>query len=153
MTDKFKPSLRQDYRHMSQIVTRWGDNDTYGHVNNVVYYSYFDTAVNRHLIEQGALDLQASEIIGLVVESRCTFFSSLTFPDMVTVGLKVVHLGTSSVRYEIGLFRNEEGVAAAVGQFVHVYVDRLSGRPVPIPARTRAVLEPLVVQQVLAMAI
>jgi acyl-CoA thioester hydrolase len=74
MTDKFKPSLRQDYRHLSQIVTRWGNNDSYGHVNNVVYYSYFDTAVNRHLIEQGALDLQASEIIGLVVESRCTFF-------------------------------------------------------------------------------
>ncbi len=143
MIEKSKPTLRQDYRHMSQIVTRWGDNDTYGHVNNVDYYSYFDTAVNRHLIEQGALDLHASEIVGLVVESRCTFFSSLTFPDMVTVGIKVLHLGTSSVRYEIGLFRNEEDVAAAVGQFVHVYVDRVSSRPMPIPARTRTVLEEL----------
>jgi len=143
MTVKSKPTLRQHYRHMSQIVTRWGDNDTYGHVNNVVYYSYFDTAVNRHLIEQGALDLHASEIIGLVVESCCTFFSSLTFPDMVTVGIKVIRLGTSSVRYEIGLFRNEEDLAAAVGQFVHVYVDRVSSRSMPIPARTRAVLEPL----------
>ena len=145
MTDKTKPSLRQDYRHLSQIATRWGDNDTYGHVNNVVYYSYFDTAVNHHLIKEGGLDIHTSGIIGLVVESRCSYFSSLTFPDMVTVGIKVIQLGNSSVRYEIGLFRNEEFLAAAVGQFVHVYVDRVSSRPTTIPARIRAVLEPLVV--------
>jgi acyl-CoA thioester hydrolase len=143
VTDKVKASLRQDYRHLSKIATRWGDNDTYGHVNNVVYYSYFDTAVNRHLIEQGALDLHASEVIGLVIESRCTFFSSLTFPDMVTVGIKVIHLGNSSVRYEIGLFRNEEAVASAVGEFVHVYVNRASSRPVSIPVHIRGVLEKL----------
>ncbi len=145
MTEKAQPTQRNDYRHLSQIATRWGDNDTYGHVNNVVYYAYFDTAVNRHLIENNVLDLEASEVIGLVIETRCTFFASLRFPDMVTVGLKVIHLGNSSVRYQIGLFRNDEDRAVAVGEFVHVYVDRASNRPVAIPAPVRALLQTLTV--------
>ena len=123
--------------------TRWADNDAYAHVNNVVYYAFFDSAVNRHLVERGVLDITGSAVIGLVVKTRCTFFASIAFPDMVHVGLKVVHLGTSSVRYEIGLFRNDDPRAAAVGQFVHVYVDRASQRPVPIPEPVRAVLAPL----------
>ena len=137
-------STRADYASFSRITTRWGDNDVYGHVNNVVYYAYFDSAVNSHLIEHGVLDLQRSEVVGLVVENRCTFFSSMAFPDVVHVGLKVLHLGRSSVRYEIGLFRNEEPLASAVGEFVHVYVDRASNRPVPIPDATRAVLQALI---------
>lgn len=145
MTEKAQPTQRNDYRHLSQIATRWGDNDTYGHVNNVVYYAYFDTAVNRHLIENKVLNLETSEVIGLVIETRCTFFASLRFPDMVTVGLKVIHLGNSSVRYQIGLFKNDEDRAVAVGEFVHVYVDRASNRPVAIPAPVRALLQTLTV--------
>ncbi|MBU7435792.1 acyl-CoA thioesterase [Paraburkholderia fungorum] len=121
--------------------TRWGDNDAYGHVNNVVYYAFFDTAVNRHLIERGVLDIASNAIVGLVIETKCTFFSSVAFPDTVHVGLKVIHLGNSSVRYEIALFRNESNEASAVGQFVHVYVERASNRSVPIPDAVRAVLE------------
>ena len=144
LSEKMQPTLRTVYRHFTSIPTRWGDNDAYGHVNNVVYYAYFDTAVNRHLIEHGVLDIAANEVIGLVIETRCTFFSSMAFPDRVDVGMRVVHLGKSSVRYEIGLFRNDAPEASAVGQFVHVYVDRASNRPVPIPAPVRAVLETLV---------
>lgn len=147
MSEKPTPTSRKDYGHFSSIATRWGDNDTYGHVNNVVYYAYFDTSVNRHLIERGVLDLEKSEVIGLVIETRCTFFSSLTFPDMVNVGLKVMHLGNSSVRYQIGLFRNEEDVASAVGEFVHVYVDRATNRPVSIPEAVREVLQSLVLSE------
>ena len=145
---KPKATARADYATFSRIATRWGDNDVYGHVNNVVYYAYFDSAVNRHLIERGVLDLQRSDVVGLVVENRCTFFSSLAFPDMVDVGLKVVHLGRSSVRYEIGLFRNDDPLACAVGEFVHVYVDRASSRPVAIPDPVRQVLQALVIPAV-----
>jgi acyl-CoA thioester hydrolase len=134
------PTRRPSYRHFTQIATRWADNDVYGHVNNVVYYAYFDSAVNRHLIENGLLDVARSATIGLVVETRCTYFSSMGFPDQVHVGLKVVRLGNTSVRYEIGIFRNDEDTASAVGEFVHVYVDRMSNRPVPIPATVRQVL-------------
>lgn len=144
MTDKAIPAKRDAYKHYTSIATRWGDNDSYSHVNNVVYYSFFDTAVNRHLMENGALDLNKSEIIGLVIETKCRFFSSMSFPDMVTAGLKVVHLGNSSVRYEIALFRNEDEIASAVGEFVHVYVNRESGRPVSIPQHVRSLLETLV---------
>ena len=140
LTKKNTPTVREDYPVFYQIATRWGDNDTYGHVNNVVYYSYVDSAVNRHLIENKLLDLTRSEIIGLVVENRCTFFSSIAFPDMVHVGLKVTNLGNSSVRYEVGLFRNDEVIASAVAGFVHVYVERASNRPVPIPPAVRQVL-------------
>lgn len=145
MTEKQIPSLRSDYKQFSLIETRWNDNDSYGHVNNIVYYSYFDTAVNRHLIQQGVLDLTNSESIGLVIVSKCTYFSSITFPDTVAVGLKVVHLGNSSVRYQIGLFCNDADTASAVGEFVHVYVNRQTNKPVSIPANTRNVLQALVV--------
>lgn len=119
------------------------DNDVYGHVNNVTYYSYFDTAVNGHLIEKGALDIEKSEVIGLVVETSCRYRGPLTFPDAVTAGIRVARLGTSSVRYEIGLFRNGSEEAAAEGYFVHVYVNRATRRPVPLPEALKAVLLPL----------
>ena len=126
------PELRSGYRHFLTIPTRWMDNDVYGHVNNVVYYSYFDTAVNHYLIEQGALDIEHSTVIGLVVESSCQYFAPIAFPDVVAVGLRVAKLGNSSVRYEIGIFRNEEDSASAQGHFVHVYVDRATRRPAPL---------------------
>ena len=121
------------------------DNDPYGHVNNAVYYSYFDTAVNAYLIGQGALDIAKSPVIGLVVETHCNYFSAIAFPDLVRAGLRVGHLGTSSVRYEIGLFRDDEDLASAQGHFVHVYVERATGKPVPLPEKLQAVLKPLAV--------
>jgi len=139
-----KPELRESYRHFQAIPTRWADNDIYGHVNNVVYYSYFDTVVNQYLIEQHALDLVNSTVIGLVVETQCDYFAPLRFPDVVHAGLRVTKMGNSSVRYEIGLFRNEERTASAQGYFVHVYVNRASRRSTPVPADMRAVLEKLV---------
>jgi acyl-CoA thioester hydrolase len=139
------PDSRDRYPHIAAITTRWMDNDVYGHVNNVVYYSYFDTVVNGYLIAQGALDIRASDVIGLVVETHCNYFSSIAFPDRVAAGLRVARLGGSSVRYEIGLFRDDEPLAAAQGHFVHVYVDRATNRPTPLPARLRAALAPLVV--------
>jgi acyl-CoA thioester hydrolase len=138
-----QPTQRSAYVHFTAMPTRWGDNDSYGHVNNVVYYAFFDTAVNRHLIEHGVLDVADSPVVGLVIETRCTFFSPMGFPDTVNVGMKVVHLGKSSVRYELGLFRNDDDSASAVGHFVHVYVDRQSQRPVALPAAVRAVLQTL----------
>ena len=125
---------RDAYPYFLAIPTRWMDNDAYGHVNNVVYYSYFDTVVNRYLIEAGALDVERGGVIGLVVETHCNYFSSLAFPQMVEAGLRVARLGSSSVRYEIGLFAAGEPLAAANGHFVHVYVDRETRRPVPLPA-------------------
>lgn len=132
---------RDAYRHFLAIPTRWMDNDVYGHVNNVVYYSYFDTVVNRYLIDAGALDIATAEVIGLVVETRCQYFAPITFPDTVHAGLRVAHVGNSSVRYEIGLFRNNDGRAAAAGHFVHVYVDRRSNRPVALPDTLRAAVQ------------
>jgi acyl-CoA thioester hydrolase len=120
------------------------DNDVYGHLNNVVHYSLFDTAVNRLLIEAGALDIQAGGVIGLVVHTQCHYFESLAFPQVVTAGIRVEQLGRSSVRYGLGLFGDAAPLAAAIGQFTHVYVDRATRRPVPLPERLRAVLEPLV---------
>jgi len=134
------PQIRSDYRHFQRIPTRWMDNDVYGHVNNVVYYAYFDTVVNQYLIEQGVLDIERSPTIGLVVETHCEYFAPITFPDVVHAGLRVAKLGNSSVRYEIGLFRNDEGAAAAQGHFVHVYVERASRRPAPLPPLMRAAL-------------
>ncbi len=134
------PQAREAYKAFCEITTRWMDNDAYGHVNNVIYYSYFDTAVNQYLIERGALDIQNSPVIGLVVETSCSYFSSLTFPDRVVAGIRVAHMGTSSVRYEIGLFRNEEDRSSAQGHFIHVYVDRTTNRPVPLPAPLKAAL-------------
>ena len=135
---------RAAYVHFSRIDTRWIDNDVYGHVNNIVYYSFFDTAVNGHLIREGCLDIHKSPVIGLVVETQCQYFKSIAFPDVVHAGIRVAKLGTSSVRYEIGLFANDDDSAAAQGHFVHVYVDRATSRPVPIPDATRRVLEKLV---------
>jgi len=138
-----KAELRHTYRHFQAIPTRWADNDVYGHVNNVVYYSYFDTVVNQYLIEQRVLDVPSSTVIGLVVETQCEYFAPLTFPDVVHAGLRVAKIGNSSVRYEVGLFRNSEEAAAAQGYFVHVYVDRLSRSPVAVPSGMRLVLEKL----------
>ncbi len=125
--------------------TRWADNDIYGHVNNVTYYSYFDTAVNRYLIEQGALDIHGGVVIGLVAETGCQFFAPAAFPDVLEIGLRVAHLGRSSVRYELGVFRQQEAAACAQGFFVHVYVDRASRRPTELPGKLRQVLETLLV--------
>ena len=136
-------STRDDYRYLTTIDTRWMDNDAYGHVNNVVYYSFFDTAVNRWLIERGVLDIAQSAAVGLVVETQCRYFAPLTFPDRVTAGLRIAHLGRSSVRYELGLFRNDDVHAAAAGHFVHVYVDRESRRSVPIPETVRLEMQRL----------
>ncbi|OWQ93453.1 thioesterase [Roseateles aquatilis] len=124
------PEPREAFARFIPVSTRWMDNDLYGHLNNVVYYSLFDTAVNRHLIEQGALDLHRGEVIGLVVETQCNFFASLAFPQHVEAGLRIARRGRSSVRYEIGLFAEGEPLCAARGHFVHVYVDRASRRPV-----------------------
>jgi acyl-CoA thioester hydrolase len=138
-----QPDRREDYLHFSRITTRWNDNDVYGHVNNVVYYSYFDTVVNKFLIEGNSLDIESSGIVGLVVETQCQYFRSITFPDLVDAGIRVAKLGTSSVRYEIGLFRNDDRTAAAQGYFVHVYVDRQTNKPVSIPDGTRILLSTL----------
>ena len=119
------------------------DNDAYGHINNVVYYSYFDTVVNQYLIEKGALEIESSPMVGLVVETACQYFSPIAFPDTVHAGLRVGKLGRSSVRYEVGIFRNDEPLASAQGHFVHVYVDRASQRPAPLSPALRAALEPL----------
>jgi len=128
---------RADYAYFTAIATRWHDNDVYGHVNNVVYYSFFDTVIARYLMGEGGLDPWRHEVVGLAVENGCRFFSSLAFPDTVHGGLRVDHLGTSSVRYGIGIFRNEDERAAAEGHFVHVFVDRASQKPVPIPTPIR----------------
>lgn len=135
--------LRDRYRYFIALQTRWMDNDAYRHVNNVAYYSFFDTTVNAYLLARGVLDIENSPVIGLVVETQCRYFSPITFPDVVHAGLRVARIGTSSVRYEVGIFRNDDALAAAQGHFVHVYVDRASGRPVSIPADLRAALEPL----------
>src|SRR5690348_17189697 len=131
---------RADYPRLLAIPTRWMDNDVYLHVNNVVYYSYFDTVINRYLIEEGGLDIQASSIIGIAVETLCRFRKSFAFPEIVDAGLRVGHLGNSSVRYEIGLFGGGEDEARAEGHFVHVFVERATNKPVPIPARMREAL-------------
>ena len=128
-----RPQPRDAYRHFSSIPTRWMDNDAYNHINNVVYYSYFDTVVNRYLIEAGVLDVERSPVIGLVVETHCNHFAPLAFPQAVDAGLRVARLGRTSVRYEIGLFGAGEPLAAACGHFVHVYVDRGTRRPAPLP--------------------
>jgi acyl-CoA thioester hydrolase len=143
MNSRTPAEPRAAFPHFHQIATRWMDNDVYGHVNNVVYYSYFDTAVNEYLIRNGALDLEKSAVVGLVVETQCRYFSSVAFPDTIHVGVRVAHLGNSSVRYELGIFRNDDDTAAAQGHFVHVCVDRQTNRPVPLPESLREVLSPL----------
>src|SRR4051812_8106386 len=141
--EKPQPSPRSAYRAFRTIGTRWMDNDVYGHVNNVVYYSWFDTVVNAHLIEQGALDIQQGQTIGLVVETHCNYFSPIEFPQTVEAGLRVARMGKSSVRYEVGLFVQGESLTAAKGHFIHVYVDRATRRPAPLPGNLKSVLEAL----------
>jgi acyl-CoA thioester hydrolase len=133
----------KDYPHRRAISTRWKDNDVYGHVNNVEYYSFFDTVINEYLITEGGLDIAGGEVIGLCAESHCSYHGALTFPETVEAGLRVGHLGRSSVRYEIALRRAEDPELAASGWFVHVFVDRATRRPVDIPPRLRAALEAL----------
>jgi acyl-CoA thioester hydrolase len=135
---------RVDYPYFVAIPTRWMDNDTYGHVNNVIYYSYFDTVVNEHLIRAGGLDIHDATVIGLVVETSCRFHRPLSFPDTVDAGLRVARIGNSSVTYEIALFQSADEAPAATGHFVHVWVDRATQRPSPVPERIRIALEPLV---------
>lgn len=132
-----QPQLRGAFAHFQRVTTRWSDNDVYGHVNNVVYYSWFDAAVNRYLIAQGALDIHASETIGLVIETHCNYFAPVAFPQDVDVGIRVAQVGRSSVRYEVGIFVAGEEASAACGHFVHVYVDRGERRPVALPAALR----------------
>src|SRR5215212_1940021 len=147
MPDDRKPrSRRGDYRLFRPIPTRWADNDAFGHVNNVVYYAWFDTAVNTYLIESGVLDILRSPIVGMVVETGCTYFESGAYPEPVEAGLAVAQLGRSSVRYALGIFRESADLAAAQGHFVHVYVDRATQRPVDVPAEVRAKLEALAVR-------
>lgn len=140
MSGRLPPATRSAFPHHAFITTRWGDNDVYGHVNNVVYYAFFDTVVNAYLIEAGVLDVEAGPTIGLVVETQCRYFHPIAFPQKVTAGLRVAHLGTSSVRYEVALFAGDAEEAAAQGHFVHVYVDRQSRKPVPLPAALRKAL-------------
>lgn len=140
MSERPAPSARSGYKTFRTITTRWMDNDAYGHMNNVVHYSLFDTAVNGWLVEQGVLDFHAGDQIGLVVETGCRYFAEIAFPDVVHAGIRVARLGSSSVRYEIGLFRNDEETAAAEGFFIHVYVDRVSRRPKPLNDRLRGIL-------------
>lgn len=131
---------RGDYPHFQPITTRWHDNDVYGHVNNVTYYSYFDSAVNAYLIEVGGLDIHSGEVVGFVVSSSCDYFASIAFPDAIEIGLRVGKLGNSSVQYELAVFKTGEDEACAAGRFVHVFVDRTSNRPVPIPEALRGAL-------------
>ena len=138
-----KLSKREDYKYIIEIPTRWIDNDVYGHVNNVVYYSFFDTAVNYALIDFGLLDYNKSNIIGLVVETSCTYHQSISFPDIIDAGIKIDRLGNSSVKYNIGLFKKEEDGPCATGYFVHVYVDRENRKPHQLPASFKKKLKNL----------
>jgi len=138
------PEPRSAFRRFTPLGTRWGDNDVYGHVNNVVYFSLFDTAVNAYLIGAGVLDIHAGPVIGLVVETHCNYFAPLAFPQRIDAGLRVALLGASSVRYEIGLFAEGEAACAARGHFVHVYVDRQTRRPTALPPALRAALATLI---------
>jgi len=137
--------VRDDYRHFQPITTRWHDNDAYGHVNNVTYYSFFDTAVNTYLIEQGGLDIHDGEVVGFVVSSACDYFASIAFPERIEIGLRVGKLGNSSVQYELAVFKVGEQEACAAGRFVHVFVDRTSNQPVPITGMLREAMQRLVV--------
>ncbi len=144
MSDKLQPGLRGAYKHFLDIPTRWMDNDVYGHVNNVVYYSYFDTVINRYLIDEGGFDIQSATVIGISPETMCRFYRSFAYPETVEAGLRVGRLGSSSVRYEVGLFGRGETSARAEGHFVHVFVDRATQRPVPIPDLIRSALARIV---------
>ena len=139
-----QPELRSAYKAFRGIATRWSDNDLYGHVNNVVYYSWFDTAVNGLLIERGAIDIHAGAVIGLVIETQCNYFAPLAYPEVVVAGIRVAHVGLTSVRYEVAIFPADADLpCAAKGHFVHVYVDRATRKPAALPATLTSVLETL----------
>jgi acyl-CoA thioester hydrolase len=140
---KQRPARREAYPHFHTIPTRWMDNDIYGHVNNVVYYAYFDTIINEYLIREGGLDIHAGPVIGVCAESHCRYHDGFSFPEAIQAGLRVAHLGRRSVRYEIALFKADAAKAAAEGSFVHVFVERGSFSPVAIPAPLHACLERL----------
>lgn len=137
--------LHSDYRHFHAVSTRWHDNDLYGHVNNVTYYSYFDSAINTYLIQQGGLDIHVGEVVGYVVSSSCDYFEPIAFPDAIEVGLRVARVGNSSVQYELAIFRQGETQACAVGKVVHVFVERAQNRAIEIPFGLRKALEALLV--------
>lgn len=143
MRERPKPENRDAYMYFQTMTTRWMDNDSYRHMNNTTYYSFFDTIVNQYLIENDVLDVERSSVIGLVAETKCRYFKSIGFPSRINVGLRVGHLGNSSIRYEIGLFKDDEDGASAQGHFVHVCVDRESGRPTAIPEKMKSVVAPL----------
>jgi acyl-CoA thioester hydrolase len=145
MSERPQAVDRARFRHFETIATRWMDNDVYGHVNNVVHYSFFDTAVNRMLIQAGVLDIHAGAVIGLVVHTQCHYFDSIAFPQTVHAGVAVAQLGRSSVRYEVALFADEAATSAARGEFTHVYVDRATRKPVALPDALRRALEPLLI--------
>jgi acyl-CoA thioester hydrolase len=137
-----QPEYRSAYKIFRNIATRWADNDAYGHVNNVVYYSWFDTSVNGWLIERGAIDIHTGPVIGFVVETHCSYFSPMAFPEDVVAGIRIAHVGTSSVNYEIGIFPADPDLpCSAKGHFVHVYVDRATQKPCPLPRTLTSVLE------------
>ncbi len=143
MSGRQKPHRRESYAYFQIMTTRWMDNDSYRHMNNTVYYSFFDSIVNQYLIEKEALDVEKSEVIGLVAETACQYFRSVGFPAKINVGLRVSHLGNSSARYDVALFKDDEDEASAQGHFVHVYVDRKSGRPVSLPEKLITAISPL----------
>jgi acyl-CoA thioester hydrolase len=142
--EKPEETSRQDYLYWQRVTTRWADNDVYGHVNNAVYFNYIDSVVNQFLIENSLLDIKDSPTIGLVVQSQCRFFHPLAYPGQVDCGLRVRHLGTTSVGYEVGMFAEDIEAAAAIGGFTHVFVDRQQRRPCPVPDRVRKALQALI---------
>lgn len=143
MTERPKPEKRCAYMYFQTMTTRWIDNNSYRHMNNTTYYSFFDTIVNQYLIENDVLDIEKSPVIGLVAETTCRYFKSIGFPSKINVGLRVGHLGNSSIRYEIGMYKDDEDEASAQGHFVHVYVNRESGWPTAIPEKMKSVVAPL----------
>lgn len=143
MTDRPRPHRRSDYAHFRVMTTRWMDNDSYRHLNNTVYYSFFDTAVCQYLIENGVLDVKQSPVIGLVAETKCGYFKEISFPSVVHAGIRVERQGSTSITYEVGLFRDDDDDACAQGHFVHVYVDRATRQPVPLPDGLKEAVAPL----------
>jgi acyl-CoA thioester hydrolase len=152
MSARPQPNRREAYAYFQMMTTRWMDNDVYRHMNNTTYYAFFDTLVCQYLIEKGALDVEKSPVIGLVAETTCRFFRSIAFPSKINAGLRVGYQGNTSVRYEVGLFKDDEDVASAQGHFVHVYVARETGRPVPVPEKVKSVIAPLLRPQVAGAA-
>ena len=143
---KKNPSSRSEYNHFILLGTRWNDNDIYGHMNNVIYYELFDTAVNKWLLTNNLLDIQNGKNIGLIVKSGCDFFSSFAYPEDIDAGIRVTKIGTSSVRYEVGLFRNKQQLSSADGFFIHVYVDRETNKPLPLDYTFKKALDTLLIE-------